>query len=418
MKKRIKNIAFCTLIGAIAISGMIGLSGCKKDHIHTFNSDPYYEVVVENDTQIARTWTVCACGEESEHHIVDNAIIASANPEDDNYAQKVLDSDINGKTVVFAAGEYTELLEIRPSRTNYTKAYIYGSGQIEEVDPLYPIHNPETHTYGYERDLTDVKFVGTKNTVFKNKLYIRSGPNGNEDRFFTTKYDAVLNRVCDSKVAYHAIINIDNISFERLNFESQKAQIYMFLINTNSTYDGITIKNCKWNQPENYVSDGIDDGAAIYITPGNPLHIKNFDIKNNYIDGYYQGIYVASCNNINIENNVIKNTDHNAIALQTAYSAQNNTDYSITGNVVIKNNTIQNTGDRAVRFGVVIDADITVENNTFIDAKDSDNELLKTQVLINSSYNFTNNLIDGKLTSTTPGENKDEITTPWKITIN
>lgn len=421
MKINKKKIACLALASALVIPGVMGLAGCEKGHTHAFNSDPFYEVITEDGKKIARSWRECSCGADNMHKKVENAIIVSANQEDDNYIQKVLDKDINGKTIVFDAGIYNDIMEIRPS---YDTAVVHECPSFAEIGNEVSKDNLDANTkYAYLRDITNVNFVGTENAVLKNKIYMRTGPNGNGDRFFPTKYDAVKKTNCTQSIAYRAIMNFTNISFERLNFETKAAQIFAFFIDSTASYKGLTIQSCKWTNNENYTEEdltegGGSDGAAIFLSTGNPFfHINNIKVYNNNINGYYQGVYISNCNTVNIENNIIKTTVHNGIALQTGYSSNNDTDYSVTGDMVIRNNAISNTGDRAIRFGVVNKANVLIENNSFINAKDADSELLKTQIMINSSYKFINNMVDGKLINDIQGENHAETTTPWKIII-
>lgn len=84
------------------------------------------------------------------------------------------------------------------------------------------------------------------------------------------------------------------------------------------------------------------------------------------------------------------------VSLQT-YNGVNN---YLTGNIEIKNNTIENSGDRAIRFGTVKDATIVIEDNTFVDAVDSDKDLLKSQVSTGLEYEFKGNTYNGTALTT------------------
>ena len=135
---------------------------------------------------------------------------------------------------------------------------------------------------------------------------------------------------------------------------------------------------------------------------------KNINVTNCTIDNHHMGIYISNVNRANISNNNIKNTNHNAIAVQSRNTkvTNNKHDGSIhyfSGYIKIENNKIENAGDRAIRFGVGKNAYIEILNNTFINSIDtSNNQFIKTQGMSgcnliyedNKYYSSTNQLID------------------------
>ena len=319
MKINKKKIACLALASALVIPGVMGLVGCEKNHTHAFNSDPFYEVITENETKIARSWRECSCGAEDAHKKVDNAVIV--NPDN---VTTILSESISNKTIIFDDGIYSTSLNFISTINNVTLA-------------------------------------GTENSEFKHNL----------------KFEGKTS-------------SINNLTLYRLKFSG----IYGMLLFSNANLiKDLTVASCSFITEEN-------DGKYAAVRFGGMENIKpiNITLRNSIIDGHYQGFQGSNITNVTIENNTIKNTSHNAIAIQSFGSSNYNTDYYSTGDIVIKNNTIDNTQNRAIRFGVVQDATIEVSGNIFSSVKAEDDgtiEILKAQILGCNAFRFVNNSYSG-----------------------
>ena len=316
--------------------------------------------------------------------------------------QEVVDTDINDKTIVLDEGNYTDVLNFRPS---YETVTVY---QVESGNNYATTTEVDKSTIGdgiyhFVREFNNVSFAGTENAIITElfafeSLYgcahrVGNGIDG-DNRYMplNNTYDAVRNKALTDEVTYYSSIIVNNSRFTGLNFTGARGRIYSFTYDSQiSGFNNVTIDNCSF-ETSVVGTDGLADAykqtnAAIYIGG------QYFTTKN-------ENIVVK--NNVMVENNRIENTTHNAIAIQCDSSTPN---AYFTGKILIKNNYINNckgdsgTGERAIRFNTPDNAEIIVENNTFVNCTDG-GSLLKTQkAASDSSYVFTNNTYNGsKLT--------------------
>ncbi len=387
-KSKLMAIACC---GVLALAGLSGLTGCGEKHTHDYSA-PYYTVEGEGESAKAYIHKVCkGCSEETEKTLVENAIIATPNT-----AQSVLDGEINGKVVVFDAGEYGAL-EIRPSVATSawtagvtnptTKVYTCDSTDYrlkgEEVDSSTTLST--TGTYHYERTIQNVTLAGAEGAEFKGILAFESQKMisnavaiGMSDSL-STRYDPFRGHALPTSSAgsntYISHVNISNMKITRMNFDGEYARIYANYSNYDSKVEGLSVTECSFTTEERFKNVATIQLHSNTVANGPSHKYRNLVFENNIISGGFQGIYVQCVNGINILGNQISNTVHNAIALQASDSLIN--EY-VTGNINIKNNTFKDITDRAIRLNTVQNAALVVKNNAFTNSGDEDGELLRS----------------------------------------
>ena len=342
-----------------------------------------YKYTIE-DGEVYKTSYCLDCGVEGVKTKMAEDSYIIATPET---AQSILDSNINGKTVVFSADNYTTDLIFRPTKATATVHTMNGDIFAEE----YTGELVSSTTYGYYREFSNITFTAEEGATFTNMLLMVGGLG---DNFNTTLYDAVKEKPRSECANYYRKFDFVNVTFNGLHFEGARGRMYFAFGGLEaSNVSGLKIENCSFEteEIENKFPDAPQREASIYFVPN--AVSANFIFRNNYSSGHYQGIYVQNVENAVFESNTIANTTHNAIAIQS-HDPMTETKY-ISGLIDIKNNTISNVNERAIRFGCLKNATINIENNTFTNAVDSDNELVKTQVSVNLNYSFKSNTHNG-----------------------
>lgn len=181
-----------------------------------FVQDYTYEII---DNEVYRTpiCNTCECYKSPEKMNADEYIIAT--PET---AQSILDSDINGKTIVFAEGLYKDLY-LRPSVATAT---VYGWVDSDKHDGVQINTNSLSSTgkYHYERSINNVTFVGSENADFQGKIYSYSFIQTSKDEIV---YDAVRNINVNYVTGnYYTIHNkLDGLIFQDMNFSTVYGRI-------------------------------------------------------------------------------------------------------------------------------------------------------------------------------------------------
>lgn len=112
---------------------------------------------------------------------------------------------------------------------------------------------------------------------------------------------------------------------------------------------------------------------------------------------------------MNVLNNFVTHTTHNAFAFQS--TSDGNLNSYFTGYCKIKNNTVKDITDRAIRFNTIQNAQLIIEDNTFINCVDEKNEIMTTysqrdadksptskpNTNTNATFSFKNNTYNGAL---------------------
>ena len=86
-------------------------------------------------------------------------------------AQNTLDTDINGKTIVFDSGIYNNQLELRATRATVDKIYNYrGTAEIA----LNDLADSNEVGFRYFREINSVKFVAVEDAEFREEFVCES----------------------------------------------------------------------------------------------------------------------------------------------------------------------------------------------------------------------------------------------------
>ena len=392
-------------------------------HAHNFDEKMTYSVIGSK----AYVNRKCECG-SIQHTELTNYIIARPTT-----AQDILNGDINGKTIVFADGDYGNL-EINVTRDTLSAINEYLpedkniKGELIDLELIDELS--EVGAYHYTRNLENVTFAGTPNANFNGLFNIHSKVycfyNWMSDKAIgvenstSLKVDPIrdiglkdINNnglIDENDIGYIQHINVINVSFENMNFEGKNGRM-LFAYEVDADVSNIDFINCTFETDEIfYQKDSTIGFGAIHIEVrlGSiaGIEIEDIIIENCEFNGHYQAINIRRVNNVKILNNTIKNTEHNAINLQG---------FGTKGDILIKGNIIENTQDRAIRFANLENAQVVVENNTFVNCTDDAGELIKTQTqnvdstieMLNNTYNskaIENKVYDGNQIIVVMGE--------------
>ncbi len=292
--------------------------------------------------------------------------VITVTPENAQYTLDGAYGDINGKTIHFSAGTYTNVLVLaRPtkyegSETNYYKK-VSGGFEPQDISQL-----EGKGVYWYDRTMSGVTFTADEGVVLP-------GFTSHSGHVYQSAYDYVRDiAVVDTNTSYYASCSLENITFQNLTISGQvwlndysESNYSKNAVNRNITFDGCTFTGDTKKM-------AADKGFAAIKTNADSKYYSNITVRNCTIKDYYQGIYIQGVNGATIANNYIRNTTHNTIALQSSKSNP------VKGTVVICENVIDGAKDRAIRFGEVLaDCDIAINNNVMANSGDSDGELIK-----------------------------------------
>lgn len=420
--KKIKSLIMSSVL---VMTAAAGLAGCKPDHTHSYTSDVYYRVNAEQTK--AYTFNKCSCGHRGHEQEMASGtyVIVSADQTAENYVQKVLNTNINNKTVIFAPGEYTELMELTPSRETATiyDAALDGS-DLPTGEPSSTVVDlndvVENKYYFYERNYKNITFAGTEGAVLKNRIMLVDGSARNYnsfgdskgDRFDPIKDDYDWPVGMTSNVAFHLMQSFDGLTFKNLKFEGALGRIFIHLgFAYSKTSKDVTVENCSFTTdvPHHSTSEtkGSSWDAAVHVSVADKYlfneetgydesqkvcGLENVIYKNNYVEKHFIGLYAQAMNGATITGNIIKNTEDVGI------SVQNNDTVLFTGVVNITDNTIDGSGNRAMRVASNKNATITISGNTMknITEADGTQSFLKINVGSGSKLTCSNNTLDGK----------------------
>lgn len=411
----------------VMLSGLVVLTGCKKKNEPT---EP--ENILANPSGYTYYWDGTNAYKNQDIMPTGSYIIATP-----SNAQTILDTEeISNKVVIFTEGVYEDLY-LRPGNNEETTAYEYNANHAVQGDAisLETVRSAEhvDTPYIYYRVIEDTVLAGTSNAKFTGNIICRTGM---VEWSKAEMYDAVKGKVyeedADGVQVNH--IYIDGIEYTGMNFTNkneedlQPGKIYThyesYVQENVDRFSNVSVNNCNFKALQKngkYLisssSQSIESSMAVYVrgsmvgTSYRP--VNNVSYSNNNIEGYHLGLYAAVFNDLEVINNTIKNTEHNAIGVQ--HEGAN----TFTGSVRILNNNIDGTlatlkaaanpveeiGERAIRFGKGVDAIVVVKHNKIANSGqynpgDTQKELLKISSLSGaSSFSFFNNTYDGSLIS-------------------
>ena len=314
----------------------------------------------------------------------------TVNPSNAQYTLDGAYGSINGKTINFSAGEYSEKLIIgRPTKySGSNTVYKHGSHNgtaLSYGDFIeYKSQGGYTEYCYYNRSISNVTFTANSDVVLPG-FTVDGGAHvyGTQE---SPIYDYVRDKgeTCsDTNDGYYTYCELRNISFKGLTFNGRT------IIETSAEktiFDGFTFENCTFN-----INNTFADNQALRFYTGiqeesENSNIKNLVVKKSNFNNCYQGVYANGVYGVTVTECNFNTTTHNAIAIQ------DNTTLSH-GPVVITNNTFKNIGDRIIRFGNVgADTQITIQNNTATDSGNTSGEVIKAESLDNGiTYNISGN---------------------------
>ena len=371
----------CAAVLAAAIAAGVFV-GCGEEaappadqtpaHTHEWTSETEYYVKA-GELYVAEHCS--GCDELGNEKVVTNGTIAT--PET---AQEALDKLTDGGVIYFSDGKYNDTLELRQNKFTST---VKKTADGEEV-PLDEVQ--KTGVYYYYRTLKNAVLVASDGAEFTGGIYSFAGHTyGSEG---SRPYDAVRDiTLTDTNTSYYGTINIDGLEVRDFSFEGAKGKINFSYYMKGATVSGLTIKGCTFDYASESTAGSSDQAIRIASDYGDVY--SDITVSGCTVDGYYQGVYVQNVENITVTGNTMKNCVHNAIAVQSA------TDYTPTGNITISANTVENDGNRAIRFGNLSNATVSITDNKFVSVNTSEKEIMKAENVTNVTVTLSGNTIDG-----------------------
>lgn len=369
--------------------GDIQQSGTTPTHTHSFSGDEKYKIV-DGKVYVNYACKDSTCTAIGEDRPVNNAIIVT--PQN---IQSVLDGVVDNKVIVLSSGRY-EYIEFRPTRATVSRISVDEFGGSEFDTEIYTRQEGETGetqielnndpmlNYLYEREIKNVKIVGTEGAVLKNRFAVVSGE---------VTYSNLLPEDPIRDIDYYTDeykhttkLKVSGLTLQNLIFEGSGGLLQVTSEDTSCvSYNEITVDRCTFTKDYESKNSGV---PAVKIA-----NAKNIVCSKNTIDGHFQGFYTVNGVHISYIKNTVKNTNSNAFSFQTTDS----TTY-FSGNINIISNRVENIlgtkaseNIRAIQFHIGRDATITIEDNTFINAVDNSGNVAKATELTNSIYSVINN---------------------------
>ena len=380
------------LIVAIVLLGiLVGFAALvfpllgRPDHIHDYTENIKYST---HENVAYYKQQCCHCGKYGPEKVLENSIIVT--PET---VQSVLDTNINGKTIVFAEYNFNDILQLRPAKSDSTTR-IYASTGDTTFDESYALALNELvkdsdFRYHYTRTVENVTFVGTEGSVINNQFFANSNPTFAYDDSTSGEgllYDAVreLDYTQSNQRGKHAShLTLINITFKNLNFVGSNKLICVDTVYQDSRVEKLTIENCTFRADLPNQSQ-----AAINLSCENDGNIIGATLKNNNFVGHYQGIKLAGIDTANISNNYFEKIIEDAIVVCGSSDANE----CFKGFVVVSFNTFENGSGLAINISNGVDATIRIESNLFSNFFNINENILSVKNLgDNSTYSLVDN---------------------------
>lgn len=433
-----KKVLSSILVGALAVTSVFGLVGCKSEppHTHTYVGDSYYTIKTVDSEKKVFTNRNCACG-HIESSVVNNGVVATPAT-----AQAVLDSDINNKIVLFDAGDYGSL-EIRPTAETATiykpiwnsnldsyTADLKFDGDVllneeislDEFMALYDNGAGKTASnfHHYVRNTSNVTLMGTEGA---NLSYLRviSAPIGSTEALNPNDPIRNIDYSTGNGDSWHyAHNNINNLTITNMNFVGRNSRVSFASYINDVTVEDIQITNNTFTGTNDSVTTAINFDKETYQIPTTRNVYKDITIKNNTITNNYQGAVLLAVENATFEGNTCSNLKHNAFAVH------GHEDGKSTGYFHIKDNTISSiiastspsvVMERAFRFNLLDNATVNITNNKLYDCADPDNEVTKITDSTNTLFLFANNTYNDETITATGHYNKQEAIVKFVVTV-
>ena len=304
-------------------------------------------------------------------------------PENAQYTLDGAYGSIDGKTINFSSGPYDKVLVLGRATKFSGSETEYYKGGWESTNNVEYASIQETGVYNYKRTVANITFTSDAGVVlpgFTASSGHKYGTKGNPS------YDYVRGTSTDStNNSYYQATCLESITFDGLTISGR---VYIADYLDPSSTKNIKFQSCTFTGNVNQMSDS---GFTAVKMQGDNKYFENVSVVDCSIENYFQGVNIQGVNSLTVKGCSIDNTTHNAIAVQSS------TNNPVKGNIDIEENIIQNANDRAIRFGNVDAATITVNNNVMLSSGDSDGQLIKAGTVdSNASFDLDNNYWDGK----------------------
>ena len=377
MKKSILSVVFAVLLSVCTFMFV----GCGETHTCEYKNHAGY-VVVDG---VAKEVKECSCG-KTQQTTLENSYVAT--PEN---AQNVLDGSLgslDGKTVVFASGEYNDILYFgRPNILAGSNTVFKGLQGELVIEGLDAIKDMAWGSRYYTRAISNVTFVAEEGVTL-------SGISATSGHVVGPCHDYVIDKEITSGSAYYLSHDFENVTFKGIKFGGNvdfatsqgKTMVGETVFQQATSMDGLNFVDCSFTTGGKESTNGAALRVYSESADDNEV-IKNLTVDNCKFNNCYQGIYSHQVQNITVKNCSFDTTGHNAIAIQqhgeTAFDH---------GNVVITDNVFANVGDRIIRMNMFGGKSITITGNTATNCGDEDGEVIKaTSLATGITYTVKNN---------------------------
>lgn len=313
--------------------------------------------------------------------------VINVTPENAQYTLDGAYGDINGKTINFTKGSYSDVLVLARSTKYpgsgtlyYNMTWSQATGWVADAEPVDSPNKLKSTITTYKRTLNGVTLTADDGVVL-------TGFEAGSGHVYQNAYDCVRDfEVKDSTNSHHNNSSLIDITFKGLTVRDG---ININNYGSDAVNSGLTFEGCTFLGDASKMNTSGYRGISL---KADSRYYTDVIVKNCSFTNYYQGMYIQGVDGAEIANNEISGTIHNAIALQSSKTNP------VKGVVDVRENYIENVTDRAIRLG---DADasleMTVENNIMLNSGDENGELFKAQPLPEGSkVSLENNYWDGR----------------------
>ena len=194
---------------------------------------------------------------------------------------------------------------------------------------------------------------------------------------------------------HYSNTSLNNVVFTRMNFVGLDARINVNYTPYTPEPEEYNIKNFTVSHCSFYADGYVNSTAAVKLDSTFNGAFENIVLKDNYIDGHFQGLATLNVKNLDIVNNTILHTKHNSITVQSA-TLSDGTALNFEGVINVKNNKITDALNQAIKLNKGMNATITVENNVMSNNVWANKHyVMQLGDLTNSSYTLKNNIYNG-----------------------
>ena len=280
-------------------------------------------------------------------------------------------------------------MECRHVDTSNNGMYLYEGRNASSTIITPELFNPEIGTWRINNILANHANGGSIYLVgeFTSTIFWTFATATTYDISNLTIYGTPNTRIKAGMTLVHPTLSISNLTLDGLIFEG-KDSLLDIQTSAEDGINGVNIVNCKFITEEKSEAN-----PAIRIMSTYNI-LKDITLKNCFFYGHYQGIYVSGAHNATIINNKFEKMVHNGIALQSSPAATSPTDHATSGTILIKNNEFIKGTDRAIRFGFLNEATVTIDSNRFTNTSDADGENVKSNDAFSTTWIYSNNIVN------------------------